>query len=110
MASSKVLFLVFGVLALVFAVSMSEDVVEKDIDVISDRRYRWPSSEQDIDESDAQDDDDDVQDDDDQSGSDEFEEIEIWELAPESDEHSGSEEHSGSDEHSGSEESQSNEA
>ncbi|KAH8246197.1 hypothetical protein KR038_003092, partial [Drosophila bunnanda] len=82
-----------GVLALVFAVSMSEEVAEKDNDVISDRRYRWEFSEEDSDESDSQEnDDDDAHDDNDQSGSDEFEEIEIWELAPESEEHLGSEE------------------
>ncbi|XP_017034085.1 anaphase-promoting complex subunit 15B [Drosophila kikkawai] len=102
MPSNKVLFLVFGVLALVFAVSMSAEVAERDSDVISDRRYRWPSSEQGSDEEDDHEDDDDVQDGDDQDDSDEFEEIEIWELAPESGESSESVE--------GSEESGSHEA
>ncbi|KAH8296107.1 hypothetical protein KR054_001919, partial [Drosophila jambulina] len=86
-----------GVLALVFAVSVSAEVAEKDSNVISDRRYRWDSSEQDLDDSDAHDDEDDARDDADHSGSDESEEIEIWELVPESEEHSGSEE-SGSNE------------
>ncbi|KAH8242462.1 hypothetical protein KR032_006993, partial [Drosophila birchii] len=96
--------ILLGVLALVFAVSMSAEVAEQDNDVISDRRYRWDSSEQDLDDldaldddSDAQDDDDQSRDDDDQDHSDEFEEIEIWELAPESEETSRSEE-SGSNE------------
>ncbi|XP_037722384.1 uncharacterized protein LOC119555199 [Drosophila subpulchrella] len=45
MQSNKVLFLFFGVLAIVIAVSLSSEVVDQGNDAISDRRFRWEFSE-----------------------------------------------------------------
>lgn len=72
---------------------MSSAVGEEDSDAISDRRFRWASSEEDSDESDAQDVDD-AEDDDDQGDNGDTEEIEIWVEEPASDE--SSQEESGS--------------
>ncbi|XP_016970564.2 uncharacterized protein LOC108038305 [Drosophila rhopaloa] len=87
MQSNKILYLFFGVLAVVIAASLSAEAVNEVNDVISDRRFRWEFSE-DSDESD-----DDLQDDDDngdQDGSDgksgEFETWQIEDYIPESNE------------------------
>ncbi|XP_022227712.2 uncharacterized protein LOC111077660 [Drosophila obscura] len=45
MQSNKVVFLVFGVLALVLSASLSAEAVEQESEGISDRRYRWASEE-----------------------------------------------------------------
>ncbi|XP_039488653.1 rRNA-processing protein EFG1 [Drosophila santomea] len=79
MQSNKVVFVFFGIIAMVMAASLSSKVKEQDDDVISDRRFRWEFS-QDSDESanDLQeDDDDDVENDDDQDDSGSGSE-EIW--------------------------------
>ncbi|EDW40372.1 GL25210 [Drosophila persimilis] len=75
MQSNKVLFLVFGVLALVIAASLSSEAVEQDSEGISDRRYRWASeednSEDSEDSADAEDDEDQGDQDDQGNNSDE---------------------------------------
>ncbi|XP_017156813.1 protein SDA1 homolog [Drosophila miranda] len=75
MQSNKVLFLVFGVLALVIAASLSSEAVEQDSEGISDRRYRWASeennSENSEDSADAEDDQDQGDQDDQGNNSDE---------------------------------------
>ncbi|EDV52159.1 phosphopantothenoylcysteine decarboxylase subunit VHS3 [Drosophila erecta] len=86
MQSSKVLFVFFGIIAMVIAVSLSSEVEGQGDDVISDRRFRWEFSndsdesandlqEDDDDDADADDDDaddDDENDDDSSSGEDEI--------------------------------------
>ncbi|XP_034659371.1 uncharacterized protein LOC117895662 [Drosophila subobscura] len=82
MQSNKVIFLVFGVLALVIAASLSTEAVEQDSEGISDRRYRWASEE---DNSQASEEDADEEDQDDQSnnsGDDGTWEEEIIEYVP----------------------------
>ncbi|BFF99458.1 uncharacterized protein DMAD_07366 [Drosophila madeirensis] len=86
MQSNKVIFLVFGVLALVIATSLSTEAVEQDSEGISDRRYRWASEEDNSeDNSQASEEDADEEDQDDQgnnSGDDGTWEEEIIEYVP----------------------------
>ncbi|XP_017086242.1 nucleosome assembly protein 1;1 [Drosophila eugracilis] len=92
MQSNKGLLLVFGVLVMVIAASLSQKVVDQENDAISDRRFRWEFSqdsdesandlqEDDDDEDDSElDDDDDEEDDEDDIGSDESDDLNTVEI------------------------------